>query len=182
MRELYTKIWFYQQIYQGFPVRWLIYMINSGDKTKLFSLIILYTPLIVIFSTWKCMVIGYIRNIKIQLDNEAQRTKTIPHSINYEETGTSEGLWDRLGRRKMTNMSFLDVFKAPSFALVNSASLSNATGFENVENDIFVIRTTSSLANLVWQGTESKRILMRLKHLTIKRHYTSMLRHKRQKH
>ena len=37
----------------------------------------------------------------------------IPHSINYEETGTSEGLWDRLGRRKMTNMSFLDVFKAP---------------------------------------------------------------------
>ena len=22
----------------------------------------------------------------------------IPHSINYEETGTSEGLWDRLGR------------------------------------------------------------------------------------
>ena len=30
----------------------------------------------------------------------------IPHSINYEETGTAEGLWDRLGRRKMTNMSF----------------------------------------------------------------------------
>ena len=49
-------------------------------------------------------------------------TPTIPHSINYEETGTSEGLWDRLGRRKMTNMSFFDVFKAPSFALVNSAS------------------------------------------------------------
>ena len=46
----------------------------------------------------------------------------IPHSINYEETGTSEGLWNRLGRRKMTNMSFFDVFKAPSFALVNSAS------------------------------------------------------------
>ena len=26
--------------------------------------------------------------------------------MNYEETGTGEGLWDRLGRRKMTNMSF----------------------------------------------------------------------------
>ena len=62
-----------------------------------------------------------------------------PHSINYEETGTSEGLWDHLGRRKMTNMSCFDVFKAPSFALVNSASQSNATGFENVENDMFVI-------------------------------------------
>ena len=57
----------------------------------------------------------------------------IPNSINYEETGTSEGLWDRLGRQKMTNMSFFNVFKAPSFALVN------ATGFENVENDMFVI-------------------------------------------
>ena len=61
---------------------------------------------------------------------------SIPHSINYEETGTSEGLWDRLGTRKMTNMLF---FKAPSFALVNSAELSNATGFENVENEMFVI-------------------------------------------
>ena len=38
------------------------------------------------------------------------------------------GLWGRLGRRKMTNMSFFNVFKAPSFALVNSASQSNATG------------------------------------------------------
>ena len=56
-----------------------------------------------------------------------------PHSINYEETGTSEGLWDRLGRRKTTNMSFFDVFNAPSFALVNSASQSNATSFENIE-------------------------------------------------
>ena len=46
----------------------------------------------------------------------------IPHSINYGETGTSEGLWDRLGRRKMTNMSFFDVFKAPCFAHVNCAS------------------------------------------------------------
>ena len=34
-------------------------------------------------------------------------------------------------------MSFFDVFKAPSFALVNSASKSNATGFANVENDMF---------------------------------------------
>ena len=59
--------------------------------------------------------------------------------MNYEETGTSEGLWDRLGRRKMPNMSFSNVFKAPSFGLVNSASQSNATGFENVENDMFVI-------------------------------------------
>ena len=65
--------------------------------------------------------------------------KLIPHSINFEETGTSEGLWDHLGRRKMTNMSCFDVFKAPSFALVNSASQSNATGFENVENDVFAI-------------------------------------------
>ena len=63
----------------------------------------------------------------------------IPHSINYEETGTSEGLWDRLGRRKMTNMSFFDVFKVPSFAFVYSASQSIATGFENVQNDMFVI-------------------------------------------
>ena len=36
-------------------------------------------------------------------------------------------------------MSFFDVFKVSSFALVNSASQSNATGFENVENDMFVI-------------------------------------------
>ena len=36
-------------------------------------------------------------------------------------------------------MSFFDVSKAPSFALVNSAAQSNATGFENVENDMFVI-------------------------------------------
>ena len=64
---------------------------------------------------------------------------SIPHSVNYEETGTSEGLLDCLGRRKMTNISFFDVFKAPSFALVSSASQSNATGFENVENDMFVI-------------------------------------------
>ena len=63
----------------------------------------------------------------------------IPHSINYEETGTSEGLWDHLGRQKMTNMSFFDVFKAPSFALVNSASQSNATGLEMLKNDMFVI-------------------------------------------
>ena len=35
-------------------------------------------------------------------------------------------------------MSFVNVFKATSFALVNSASQSNATGFENVENDVFV--------------------------------------------
>ena len=33
----------------------------------------------------------------------------------------------------------VDVFKVPSFALVNSASQSNATGFENVENNMFVI-------------------------------------------
>ena len=57
--------------------------------------------------------------------------------MNYEKTGTGEGLqWDRLGRQKMTNMSFFYVFKTPSFALVNSASQSNATGFEN---DMFVI-------------------------------------------
>ena len=70
---------------------------------------------------------------------KTQRAYAIPHPIDYEETGTSEGLWDRLGRRKMTNMSFFNIFNAPSFALVNSASQSNATGFENVENDVFVI-------------------------------------------
>ena len=40
----------------------------------------------------------------------------ISHSINYEETDTSEGLWDRfirLGRRKMTNMSFSKYFQGP---------------------------------------------------------------------
>ena len=37
----------------------------------------------------------------------------------------------------MTNMSFFNVFKAPSFALLNSVSQSNATGFENVENDMY---------------------------------------------
>ena len=35
--------------------------------------------------------------------------------------------------------SFFDVFKAPSFALVNSASQSKATGLEIVENDTFVM-------------------------------------------
>ena len=39
----------------------------------------------------------------------------------------------------MTNMSFFNVFKAPSFALVNSVSQSNATTFENVESDMFAI-------------------------------------------
>ena len=34
-------------------------------------------------------------------------------------------------------MPFFNVFKAPRFALVNSASQSNATGLENVENDMF---------------------------------------------
>ena len=33
-----------------------------------------------------------------QLKDKRICTHTIPHSINYEETGTSEGLWDRLGR------------------------------------------------------------------------------------
>ena len=70
------------------------------------------------------------------LPRASRNNDGIPHSINYEETGTSEELWDRLGRRKLTNMSFFNVFKAPSFALVNSASQSNATGFENVENDM----------------------------------------------
>ena len=47
--------------------------------------------------------------------------------------------WDRLGRRKMTNMSFFNVFKAPSCAIVNAASQSNTTGIENDDNDMFVI-------------------------------------------
>ena len=72
------------------------------------------------------------------LKNQQYRER-IPHSINNEETGTSEGLWDRLGGWKITNMSFFDVFKAARFALVNSASQGNATGSENVENDMFVI-------------------------------------------
>ena len=56
------------------------------------------------------------------------RTTKEPHSINREETGASEGLWDHFR-----------CFQAPSFALVNSASQSNATGFENVKNDMFII-------------------------------------------
>ena len=63
--------------------------------------------------------ISFVRLCPVVIDLS---TGEFPHSINYEETGTSEGLWDRLGRRKMTNLSFFNVFKAPSFALVNSAS------------------------------------------------------------
>ena len=70
------------------------------------------------------------QNIKQSKPKQCLKPRIIPHSINYEETGTSEGLWDRLGRQKVTNMSFFNVFKAPSFALVNSASQSNATGSE----------------------------------------------------
>ena len=50
------------------------------------------------------------------------RILSFSHSINYEETGTSEGLWDRLVRQKMANMSFFDFFKAHSVVLVKSAS------------------------------------------------------------
>ena len=89
--------------------------------------------------------VKYIRIIKFVAFH--LRFAGIPHSTNYEETGTSEGLWDRLGRLKMTNFSFFDVFKAPSFALVNFASQSNATGFENVENDVMVchLRSTQTI-------------------------------------
>ena len=61
--------------------------------------------------------------MKMSCVTYAPRTDAkIPHSINYEGTGTSEALWDRLGGQKMTNMSFIPVFKARSFALGNSAS------------------------------------------------------------
>ena len=54
-------------------------------------------------------------------------------------------------------MSFFNVFKAPSFALVNSASQSNATGFENVENDMSAQTipqsfTSTSLPHSLWSG------------------------------
>ena len=60
--------------------------------------------------------------------------RAIPHSINYEEAGTSKGLWDHLGRQKMPNKA-----RPLALLLLIPASQSNATGFENVENDMFVI-------------------------------------------
>ena len=57
----------------------------------------------------------------------------IPHSINYEETGTSEGLWDRLGRRKMTNMSFSTFFGEAKLKRAKLGAL------KTFENDMFVI-------------------------------------------
>ena len=63
----------------------------------------------------------------------------IPHSINYEETGTSEGLWDRLGRQKMTNMSF-STFSKP-VALLCEAELTRVKlgALKTLKNDMFVI-------------------------------------------
>ena len=63
----------------------------------------------------------------------------IPHSINYEETGTGEGLWDRLGRRNMTNMSF-STFSKP-VALLSEAELTRAKlgALKTSKNDMFVM-------------------------------------------
>ena len=65
--------------------------------------------------------------------------QTVPHSINYEEIGTSEGLWDRFGRRKMTNMSF-STFSKPA-ALHCEAELTRAKlgALKTSKNDMFVI-------------------------------------------
>ena len=57
----------------------------------------------------------------------------IAHFKNDEETGTKEGFWNRFSRRKITSMSFFSVFTACSFALINFASHTNATGLENTE-------------------------------------------------
>ena len=45
--------------------------------------------------------------------------ESMAYLLNDEETGTSEGLWDRLGRRKVANMSFsfFSVFKASSVGM-----------------------------------------------------------------
>ena len=66
-------------------------------------------------------------------------TTLIPHSINCEEIGTSEGLWGRLGRQKMTNMSF-STFSKP-VALLCEAELTGAKlgAFKTLKNDMFVI-------------------------------------------
>ena len=58
--------------------------------------------------------------------------RRIPHSINYEETGTSEGLWDRLGRRKMTNMSLIFFMFSKSVALLCEAELTRAKFHEGL--------------------------------------------------
>ena len=55
------------------------------------------------------------------------------HFKNDEETGTNEEFWDRFSRRKITSMSFFNVFTPCSFALINFASHTNAAGFENTE-------------------------------------------------
>ena len=58
---------------------------------------------------------------------------------NYEEIGTSERLWDRLGRRKMTNMSF-STFSTP-VALLYETELTRAKlgALKTSKNDMFVI-------------------------------------------
>lgn len=45
--------------------------------------------------------------------------ESMAYLLNDEETGTSEGLWDRLGRRKVSNrsFSFFGVFKASSVGM-----------------------------------------------------------------
>ena len=65
--------------------------------------------------------------------NAMQRDGQIPHSTNCEETGAGEGLWDRLGRRKMTNMSF-STFSKPVASLCE-AELTRAKlrDLENIE-------------------------------------------------
>ena len=69
----------------------------------------------------------------------AAQYNTIPHSINYEEIGTSEGLWDHLGKRKMTNMSF-STFSKP-VALLCEAELTRAKlgALKTSKNDMFFI-------------------------------------------
>ena len=60
----------------------------------------------------------------------------IPHSINYEETGTSEGLWDRLGRQKVSFSTF-----SKRVALLCEAELTRAKlgALKTLKNDMFVI-------------------------------------------
>ena len=79
-------------------------------------------------------VIGFVAFICYPL-----KIMSIPHSINYEETGTGEGLWDRLGRRKMTNMSF-STFSKPVVLLCEAELIRAKLGdLKTSINDMFVI-------------------------------------------
>ena len=69
----------------------------------------------------------------------SQKFSIIPHSINYEEIGTSEGLWDRLGRQKMTNMSFSTFSKPVALLCEEELTRAKLGALKTLKNDMFVI-------------------------------------------